>query len=88
LFRSPVPVVRGAKPKPAKRPVLPRIRPMRLRLVKEPFDHPDYIFELKDDGFRAVTYGKDLFDEICRRDLEGIVAKRKSRSTRTTAQVG
>jgi bifunctional non-homologous end joining protein LigD len=36
--------------------VLPRIRPMRLRLVKEPFDHPDYIFELKHDGFRAVVY--------------------------------
>jgi bifunctional non-homologous end joining protein LigD len=29
---------------------------MRLRLVKEPFDHPDYIFELKHDGFRAVAY--------------------------------
>ena len=29
---------------------------MRLRLVREPFDHPDYIFELKHDGFRAVTY--------------------------------
>jgi bifunctional non-homologous end joining protein LigD len=29
---------------------------MRLRSVKEPFDHPDYIFELKHDGFRAVTY--------------------------------
>ena len=23
---------------------------MRLRLVKEPFDNPDYIFELKHDG--------------------------------------
>ena len=29
---------------------------MRLRLVKEPFDHPDYLFELKHDGFRAVAY--------------------------------
>jgi bifunctional non-homologous end joining protein LigD len=29
---------------------------MRLRLVKEPFDHSDYIFELKHDGFRAVVY--------------------------------
>jgi len=29
---------------------------MRLRLVREPFDHPDYIFELKHDGFRAVAY--------------------------------
>ena len=27
---------------------------MRLRLVREPFDHPDYIFELKHDGFRAL----------------------------------
>jgi bifunctional non-homologous end joining protein LigD len=29
---------------------------MRLRLVKEPFDSPDYLFELKHDGFRAVAY--------------------------------
>jgi bifunctional non-homologous end joining protein LigD len=29
---------------------------MRLRLVKEPFDDPEYIFELKHDGFRAVVY--------------------------------
>ena len=29
---------------------------MRLRLVREPFDHPDYIFELKHDGFVAVVY--------------------------------
>jgi len=36
--------------------VLPRIRPMRLRLVHKPFDDPDFIFELKHDGFRAVAY--------------------------------
>ncbi len=29
---------------------------MRLRLAKEPFDHPDYLFELKHDGFRALVY--------------------------------
>lgn len=29
---------------------------MRLRQVREPFDHDDYIFELKHDGFRAVAY--------------------------------
>jgi len=29
---------------------------MRLHLVREPFDHPDYIFELKHDGFRAISY--------------------------------
>jgi bifunctional non-homologous end joining protein LigD len=36
--------------------VLPRIHPMRLKPVKEPFDHDDYVFELKHDGFRAVAY--------------------------------
>jgi bifunctional non-homologous end joining protein LigD len=29
---------------------------MRLRLTAKPFDHPDYIFELKHDGFRALAY--------------------------------
>ena len=36
--------------------VLPRIHPMRLRLVKQAFDNPDFIFELKHDEFRAVAY--------------------------------
>jgi bifunctional non-homologous end joining protein LigD len=29
---------------------------MRLRLIAKPFDDPDYIFELKHDGFRALVY--------------------------------
>jgi len=33
----------------------PHIQPMRLRITK-PFDDPDYIFELKHDGFRALAY--------------------------------
>jgi bifunctional non-homologous end joining protein LigD len=40
--------------------VLPRIHPMRLRLLKQPFDDPDYIFELKHDGFRAVVVSRNL----------------------------
>jgi bifunctional non-homologous end joining protein LigD len=36
---------------------------MRLRLVKEPFDDTDYIFELKHDGFRAVAY---LYNGECK----------------------
>ncbi len=35
--------------------MLPRIRPMRLRIAK-PFNDPEYIFELKHDGFRALAY--------------------------------
>ena len=29
---------------------------MRLKRVAKPFDNPDYIFELKHDGFRAIAY--------------------------------
>jgi len=31
---------------------LPQITPMTLSHQREPFDHPDWIFELKHDGFR------------------------------------
>jgi hypothetical protein len=30
--------------------------PMRLLRVPEPFDHPEFIFEPKIDGFRALAY--------------------------------
>ena len=36
--------------------MLPRIDPMPLVLQKEPFDDPEWLFELKYDGFRAVAY--------------------------------
>src|SRR5262249_27246000 len=36
--------------------VLPRIKPMSLRLVRDAFDDPAFLFELKHDGFRAVCY--------------------------------
>lgn len=35
---------------------LPRISPIRLARVPEPFDHPHWLFELKWDGFRASAY--------------------------------
>ena len=35
---------------------MPRgITPMLATAVKEPFDHPDWIFEVKWDGYRAVA---------------------------------
>jgi bifunctional non-homologous end joining protein LigD len=34
----------------------PRMDTAQLTLVREPFDHPDYLFELKHDGFRALAY--------------------------------
>jgi hypothetical protein len=38
-----------------------RIRPMRLRLVKEPFDHPDYIFKVKHDGLPRGQFSRPLW---------------------------
>ena len=35
---------------------LPRVTPTPLARFDEPFEHPDWIFEPKMDGFRAVAY--------------------------------
>ena len=35
---------------------LPHVTPMPLARFDAPFDHPDWIFEPKMDGFRAVAY--------------------------------
>jgi hypothetical protein len=60
--------------------VLPRIRPMRLRLVKEPFDNSDYIFELKQDGFRAAAYINEGECSLVSRDLKSAVNPRTTSS--------
>src|SRR5690348_11492984 len=36
--------------------VYPHFAPMPLAYLHAPFDHPDWIFELKMDGFRALAY--------------------------------
>ena len=35
---------------------LPRVTPMPLARFDVPFEHPEWIFEPKMDGFRAVAY--------------------------------
>jgi hypothetical protein len=45
---------------------------MRLRLIKEPFDNPDYIFELKHDGFRATVYIQDGNCRLVSRNLKNL----------------
>jgi len=32
---------------------------MRLLRVPEPFDHPDFLYEVKHDGFRALASVED-----------------------------
>jgi|SRR5262252_4674000 len=36
--------------------MLPQISPSPLTSVKEPIGHPNWIYELKHDGFRGVLY--------------------------------
>jgi bifunctional non-homologous end joining protein LigD len=35
---------------------LPKISPLTLTRRRGPFDHPDWVFELKQDGFRGMAY--------------------------------
>ena len=60
--------------------VLPKIHPMRLRQVEEPFDHPDYLFELKHDGFRALAYIEKYDCRLVSRNLRVLPFKSLSAS--------
>jgi bifunctional non-homologous end joining protein LigD len=37
-------------------PMTPNFTPMPLARARQPFDHPDWLFELKYDGFRALAF--------------------------------
>jgi bifunctional non-homologous end joining protein LigD len=39
--------------------MLPRLSPMQLGRKSDAFDHPEWIFELKLDGFRSLAYIED-----------------------------
>jgi bifunctional non-homologous end joining protein LigD len=36
--------------------MIPRVQPMLATLVKEPFDHPGWVYEEKYDGYRILAY--------------------------------
>ncbi len=38
---------------------LPKIAPMELIRASAPFDDPEFIYEVKFDGFRALAYVED-----------------------------
>ena len=46
---------------------LPRMDPAKLTLVRRSFDHPESLFELKHDGFRALAYIPDGHCELVSR---------------------
>jgi bifunctional non-homologous end joining protein LigD len=45
------------------------IKPMLATLIKEPFDHPDWIFEVKWDGYRAIAEIRDKGVSLYSRNL-------------------
>jgi bifunctional non-homologous end joining protein LigD len=61
----------------------------QLTLVRQLFDHPDFLFELKHDGFRALAYISDRHCELISRrrnsyksfeDLRGNLANLKAKN--------
>jgi bifunctional non-homologous end joining protein LigD len=51
------------------KPMPHSIKPMLATLVKEPFDHPDWIFEVKWDGYRAIAEIRDEGVSLYSRNL-------------------
>jgi bifunctional non-homologous end joining protein LigD len=47
---------------------MPLLTPMRLLRIPEPFDHPDFIFEPKLDGFRALAHVRGHHCELTSRN--------------------
>jgi bifunctional non-homologous end joining protein LigD len=45
---------------------------MRLRLVKEPFDSPELVYEWKADGFRSLAYIENGECRLVSRNLKGL----------------
>jgi bifunctional non-homologous end joining protein LigD len=41
--------------------------------MQKPFDHPDFIFELKHDGFRAITYIQNGECKLISRNLNNLL---------------
>jgi bifunctional non-homologous end joining protein LigD len=51
------------------KPMPHNIKPMLATLIKEPFDHPDWIFEVKWDGYRAIAEIRDEGVSLYSRNL-------------------
>jgi len=66
----------------------------KLSLVRRPFDHPEFLFELKHDGFRALAHVWDGHCELISRrrhsyksfqELRDNLAKLKVKNAISTA---
>ena len=53
----------------------PDLRPMRATLTDRPFDDPDWLFETKWDGFRAIAVARPGHASLHSRNLIDISRK-------------
>ena len=55
----------------AKARLFPKIEPMQLVQQSAPFDHDDWLFEIKHDGFRSLAYIQNgVCKLVSRKDLD------------------
>jgi bifunctional non-homologous end joining protein LigD len=64
---------------------LPRIQPINPSRIAAPFDHSNFVFELKHDGFRAVAYIEDGSCRLVSR--KNVLYKSFTRLTSFTAKL-
>ncbi len=57
------------------RPMPKALRPMLATVAEEPFDHPDWVFEVKWDGYRAIAEVRD--DDVSLYSRNGISFNKK-----------
>src|SRR5216684_383280 len=65
--------------------MLPRINPINPAKIASPFNHQDWVFELKHDGFRALAYIDDGSCKLISR--KQIVYKSFARLAQTLAKL-
>jgi len=60
---------------PVKRPMPATIRPMLAESVDEPFDGPEWLFEIKWDGYRAIAFLADGKVRLVSRNQNDLTAR-------------
>ncbi|PYQ37239.1 MAG: hypothetical protein DMG99_21245, partial [Acidobacteria bacterium] len=61
--------------KPTKRPMPAAIYPMLAESITEPFDSPDWLFEIKWDGYRAVAFLQNAKVRLVSRNQNELTAR-------------
>jgi bifunctional non-homologous end joining protein LigD len=72
---KPAPSTSSLTSKPIRRPMPTSISPMLAESIEEPFDGPDWLFEIKWDGYRAVAFIEDGTVRLVSRNQNELTAR-------------